>query len=69
MYTLQKPATRQKRKIVLEDSDEEGENIDALAYKKGLSAYQPSPEPVKKSSGTCHSQSHLVRRDMWLRLL
>lgn len=37
---------RLKRKAVLEDSDEElGGAIDAIAYKKGLSAYRPSPEP------------------------
>ena len=39
---------RKKRKIVLEDSDEEIQDIDANAYKKGLSAYKPSPEPEKK---------------------
>ncbi|KAI0066930.1 DNA mismatch repair protein Msh6 [Artomyces pyxidatus] len=37
---------RLKRKAVLEDSDEELSGaIDAIAYKKGLSAYRPSPEP------------------------
>ncbi|KAH8084332.1 DNA mismatch repair protein Msh6 [Cristinia sonorae] len=45
-----KPAAR-KRKIVIEDSDDEGQSVDMSAYKKGLSAYQPSPEPGTKSSG------------------
>ncbi|CAL1699677.1 unnamed protein product [Somion occarium] len=36
--------TRQKRKIVIDESDED---VDGSAYKKGLSAYQPSPEPSK----------------------
>lgn len=34
-----------KRKIVLDDSDEETADVDAEAYHKGLSAYQPSPAP------------------------
>ncbi|KAI0792522.1 DNA mismatch repair protein Msh6 [Abortiporus biennis] len=40
---------RKKRKIIIEDSDEELEDVDAIAYAKGLSAYQPSsPEPERK---------------------
>ncbi|KAH9922892.1 DNA mismatch repair protein Msh6 [Amylocystis lapponica] len=41
------PSKRQKRKIVLEDSDEDGGTIDSKAYKKGLSARKQSPEPGK----------------------
>ena len=47
-YFWQAAATRKKRKIVFEDSDEEIQDIDADAYKKGLSAYKPSPEPEEK---------------------
>ncbi|KAI0049216.1 DNA mismatch repair protein Msh6 [Auriscalpium vulgare] len=41
---------RLKRKMVAEESDEENGGIDAIAYKKGLSAYRPSPEPEEKVS-------------------
>lgn len=37
---------------MLEDSDEDVQDLDADAYRKGLSAYKPSPEP--KRSGTCY---------------
>ncbi|TCD63485.1 DNA mismatch repair protein msh6, partial [Steccherinum ochraceum] len=46
-----KAPIRLKRKIVVEDSDEESENVDRNAFNKGLSVYQPSPEPTKKASG------------------
>ncbi|TFY82733.1 hypothetical protein EWM64_g1284 [Hericium alpestre] len=40
--------SRAKRKVISDDSDE-GSGIDAGAYKKGLSAYKPSPEPEEVS--------------------
>ncbi|GJE94869.1 MutS family DNA mismatch repair protein [Phanerochaete sordida] len=40
--------TRKKRKLVFEDSDDEIQDLDADAYKQGLSAYKPSPEPEEK---------------------
>lgn len=40
-------ARTNKRKIVIDDSDEEDHDVDAAAYRKGLSAYQPSPEPKR----------------------
>ncbi|EKM57980.1 uncharacterized protein PHACADRAFT_116507 [Phanerochaete carnosa HHB-10118-sp] len=39
---------RKKRKIILEDSDEDMQDLDVEAYQKGLSAYKPSPEPQEK---------------------
>ena len=41
---------RKKRKIVIDDSDDSMEELDSVAYKKGLSAYRPSPIPQKASS-------------------
>lgn len=35
---------------MLEDSDEDMQDVGGDAYKKGLSAYKPSPEPERKSS-------------------
>lgn len=35
---------------MVEDSDEDVQDADAVAYAKGLSAYRPSPEP-KRTSG------------------
>ncbi|KAI0697052.1 DNA mismatch repair protein Msh6 [Cytidiella melzeri] len=37
-----------KRKVIVDDSDEEAQDVDASAYRKGLSAYQPSPEPKRQ---------------------
>ncbi|KAA1472424.1 DNA mismatch repair protein Msh6 [Dentipellis sp. KUC8613] len=48
--------TRIKRKIVLEDSDEEAESIDKDAYKKGLSAYKPSPDPERPQKSRAKKQ-------------
>ncbi|THH32610.1 hypothetical protein EUX98_g1558 [Antrodiella citrinella] len=47
-----KATARQKRKIILEESEDESEAVDLQAYKTGLSAYQPSPEPVRQTSSS-----------------
>lgn len=44
------PQNRKKRKIVIDDSDDSMRELDSVAYKKGLSAYRPSPMPQKSSS-------------------
>ncbi|KAF9805995.1 hypothetical protein IEO21_08858 [Rhodonia placenta] len=46
--TAKPPALRKKRKIVLDESDEEGGQIDAVAYKEGLSARKRSPGRTAK---------------------
>lgn len=38
---------RKKRKLVLEDSDDDMGDVDASAFNKGLSAYEPSPDTKK----------------------
>lgn len=49
--TVVQGTKRPKRKIVIEDSEEEDNGgVDATAYKKGLSAYRPSPEPHSPKS-------------------
>ena len=47
MVTLQNKNSK-KRKIIIQDSDEETQDVDSLAFNKGLSAYQPSPEPKQQ---------------------
>lgn len=39
---------RHKRKIVMEDSEEEA-NINAVAYKRGLSSRKLSPDPARRT--------------------
>ncbi|OSX60854.1 hypothetical protein POSPLADRAFT_1146631 [Postia placenta MAD-698-R-SB12] len=46
--TAKPPALRQKRKIVLDESDEEGGQIDAVAYREGLSVRKRSPGRTAK---------------------
>ncbi|KAI0319317.1 muts domain V-domain-containing protein [Amylostereum chailletii] len=47
---VSKPTRMKRKNIVLEDSDEEGGSIDAIAYMKGQSAYRPSPESENMSA-------------------
>lgn len=42
-----KKKSTKKRKILVGDSDED---VDAAAYKEGLSAYQPSPKTRRKNA-------------------
>ena len=39
--------TAKKRKILVDESDED---VDASAYNKGLSAYEPSPKTKRKNA-------------------
>ncbi|CCL98235.1 uncharacterized protein FIBRA_00229 [Fibroporia radiculosa] len=44
---ISRPTSRLKRKLVVEDSDEEGRSINATVYKKRLSARKRSPDPME----------------------
>ncbi|PSS36954.1 hypothetical protein PHLCEN_2v1170 [Hermanssonia centrifuga] len=48
--TKTKTLVTRKRKIVLEDSEDDLQDVDTAAYRKGLSAYQPSPEANEAKS-------------------
>ncbi|KAI0761142.1 DNA mismatch repair protein Msh6 [Irpex lacteus] len=52
-----------KRKIVLDDSDEETADVDAAAYQKGLSAYQPSPAPKRQPARSKKARTSALLSD------
>ncbi|KAI0087410.1 DNA mismatch repair protein Msh6 [Irpex rosettiformis] len=56
-------ANAKKRKIVIDDSDEEAQDVDSLAYSKGLSAYQPSPEPKRQPARSKKARMSIVISD------